>query len=57
VQNELANLYIRQTDYTKDYLGFLIVKNIANNFSILRKIANIIEMPFSECHSQLFTSI
>lgn len=57
IQAELANLYIRQTDYTKDYLSFLIVKSLNKNFNVLRQIGERIGMPLSEAHSQLFTSL
>lgn len=42
IKTELNNLYIRQTDYTKDFLGFLMVNSLSterskeHRFDILR---------------------
>jgi hypothetical protein len=54
---ELSNLYIRQTDYTKDYLGFVVVRSLDDNFDVLRRLGESIGMKLSEDHSQLFSSI
>ena len=37
VEAELKNVYIRQSDFTRDFLGFLIVQSLlTHNFDILR---------------------
>jgi hypothetical protein len=49
-------------DYTKDFLGFLMVLSLLDHrpehrFDILRELGRMIGMTFSENHSQLVTSI
>jgi hypothetical protein len=62
IEAELNNLYIRQMDYTKDFLGFFMVSSLLDHrpehrFDILRQLGDLIGMKFSENHSQLVTSI
>ena len=59
---ELTNLYIRQTDYTIDFLGYFIMmslhsENSENKFNMLRAIGTAIGMQYSRDYSQLVTSI
>lgn len=52
IKTELNNLYIRQTDYTRDYLGyFLMMSLVQHKFDTLRQIGEIIGMEFSQSHS------
>jgi hypothetical protein len=62
IEAELNNLYIRQMDYTKDFLGLFMVLSLLDHrpehrFDILRQLGEMIGMRFSENHSQLITSI
>jgi hypothetical protein len=49
IKQELANLYIRQTDYTIDFLGYFIMlslytENSENKFNMLRALGTAIGM-------------